>query len=145
MDFLLFLTPTGNQILNSLVSAKFHIYENSGPCRTEKIFGYLESSNKMFICTKNITSLGYDPYVYVNETLNHEAVHAVHQCHRRKTFGFKDAIGLKREDMYLPPEKMQDLRRSTSLTGNKTILEHEAFYLEDKPQQVVKYIKKFCF
>lgn len=147
MEFLLYLTPIGNQILNNLVSSRFHIYENSGPCKTEKIFGYTQYPNKVFICTQNIKSLGYDPNIYVNETLYHESVHAAQFCRSKKTFGFKDRIGLSKQSMPIADYKYKDIQQSVKVTKNYSWAhqEHEAFYLEDKPKKVLNYIRKFCF
>lgn len=145
MDFLLFLTPVGNQILNDLISAKFYVYENKGPCLSGKIFGYFKPPHSLYVCTKNIVNLGYDPYTYVNETVYHESVHAVHECRRKKSFGIRTAIGLSQDEMYLSPEKWKDVRNSTAYAGSRVLLEQEAYYLEDKPQRVSNYIRKFCF
>jgi len=147
MEFLLYLTPVGNEIVNSLASAKFHIYENSGPCKVERIFGYAKYPNKLFICTENIKSLGYNPNIYVGETLYHESTHAAQFCRKRKSFGFNDRLGLSKEKMPISYHKQKDIQNAVKITKNYSWehQEHEAFYLEDKPEQVLKYIKKFCF
>jgi len=146
MEFLLYLTPVGNQIVNNLVSAKVHIYENSGRCQVERIFGHF-SSNKLTICTDNIVRMGYDPYHYVNETLYHESVHAAQSCRSRKYLGFTKTLGISRQSMSLSYSKEKDVKKSVAANGNifSSGTEYEAYYLEDKPQQVLKYVKKFCF
>jgi len=147
MEFLLYLTPVGNEILNKLVSARFHIYENSGPCKVENVFGWVKRPNKVFICTDRIQSSGHDPYQYVNETLYHEAVHVAQICRSRKNFLMTDSLGLSKQNMPLSWNKREDIQKSIKATGDPNIahMEHEAFYLEDKPEQVLKYVKKFCF
>jgi hypothetical protein len=146
MEFLLYLTPVGNQIVNNLVSSKVNIYENSGRCQVERIFGHF-SSNSLTICTNNIKEMGYNPYHYVNETLYHEAVHAAQSCRSKKYFGFTKTLGISRQNMPLSYKKESEVKRSVAANGNifSSGKEHEAYYLEDKPEQVLKYVKKFCF
>jgi len=141
MEFLLYLSPIGKQILNQLISAKFHIHENAGICKTDKVFGYVKKPNKFFICTDTIKKLGYDPYVYVNETLYHEAVHATHSCNNG------NPIGIPKQRMPLSANKQQDVSNSLNQTKNykHRDQEHEAYYLEDHPEYVSYYLKKFCF
>ena len=49
--------------------------------------------------------------------------------------------------MPLPQNKIQDIKNSIKATGNRgsILREHEAFWLEDKPEKVIYYVKKFCF
>ncbi len=56
-------------------------------------------------------------------------------------------IGIPLNAMPLPWEKKAGVMKSLSLTKNKvsSIIEHEAYWLEDKPTEVVKYLRKFCF
>jgi hypothetical protein len=147
MEFLLYLTPVGNEILNRLISAKFHIHENSGICKTQKVFGWMQKPNKLFICTDNIKSQGFDPNYYVNETLYHEATHAAQICKNKWSFGFGNGLGIPKYKMPLPLNKKQDIQKSIQATGDPSIanVEHEAFYLEDKPEQVLQHINRFCF
>jgi hypothetical protein len=147
MDFFIFLTPIGNQILNDLVSSKIRVYENIGMCRTEKIFGYLKNSDKLIICTDNIQNSGYDPYTYVNETLYHESVHVAQSCRSKKTFGFSRTLGIPKEKMPLSEHKKTEIRKSVAISNNPGNIhrEHEAYYFEDKPHTISKYIRKYCF
>lgn len=147
MEFLLYLTPIGNQILNKMISAKFHIYENSGPCLTKEIFGYTDYPNKFYICTNRIKSYGHDPYVMVNETLQHEAIHASQFCRQKKTFGLWSTIGPSKKNMILSDRKRKEIEMSINMSKNTSAYnqEYEAFYFEDKPKEVLNYVKKFCF
>jgi len=140
MDFLLYLTSDGKQLLNDLISARFRIRENIGLCRTSGAFGETKLNKTIVICTNNIKKYG-SPYQYVEETLTHEAVHAAQICRRSMT------LGLSKSKMPLPPNKLTDVQNSLKITGNRDAshAEHEAYYLEDKPSKVRYYVRKFCF
>jgi len=141
MEFFLYLNTHGQQLIRDLISAKFHVYENVRFCNQGQTFGYVDPPNKIYICTKNIKNSGYDPYFYVSETLYHEAVHAAQLCNRQKP------LGLSKASMPLPWNKLQDIRNSLNMTKNynSSHKEHEAYYLEDKPEKVRYYVRKFCF
>jgi len=49
--------------------------------------------------------------------------------------------------MPLPSNKLIDVQNSLKITGNRDAshAEHEAYYLEDNPQKVRYYVRKFCF
>ena len=87
MEFLLYLSPQGQQLIRDLISAKFHIYENVGLCRGSKIFGYVQDPNRFIVCTKNIVNNGWDPHRYIGETVYHEAMHAAQICNGSKSLG----------------------------------------------------------
>ena len=141
MYFPAYLTPQGQEILNTLISAKFRIQENVGFCKSKNLFGYNDGPKHIIICTGNIVNRGYDPYQYVNETLYHETVHSAQYCRGLKT------LGIPKNEMILSPNKLQDVKNSMRATGNINSgnLEYEAYWLEDKPEQVNYYLRKFCF
>jgi hypothetical protein len=143
MEFFLYLSPQGQQLVRDLISAKFHIHENIGLCRNKDTFGYADLPNKFVICTKNIKNSGFDPNHYIEETVNHEAVHAAQICKKDKTM----TLGIPKKDMHLPWNKIQDVKNSVKIVKNQNIFhrEYEAYYLEDKPEKVRYYVRKFCF
>jgi hypothetical protein len=141
MQFPLYLTSEGKQILDLVAKAHFNIRENISWCADGSYYGATIKENKtFFICTKTILK-GSDPKRYLNETVYHEAVHVAQQCNGMKQ------IGIPISQMPLSWNKMNDIESSIRLTKNKSMrrTEHEAFWLEDKPKQVIYYLKKFCF
>ena len=138
MEFLLYLTPIGRNIVDTVIKAGYPVKENIGYCRDKNFFGYGDF-DKLVICTKNIKNGGYDLNYYINETLHHEATHIAHMCNGYKPF----YIDLK--DMPLPPNKLQDVKNSIKLSTASVRMEHEAYWMEDKPEKVKYVLKKFCF
>ena len=144
MQFPLYLTSEGKQILDLVAKAHFNIRENVSWCADASYYGATIKENKtFFICTKTILK-GPDPKRYLNETVYHEAVHVAQQCIGKNNL---KPIGIPISQMPLPPNKMVDIQTSIRLTKNKSNkrIEHEAFWLEDKPEKVIYYLKKFCF
>jgi hypothetical protein len=144
MQFPLYLTSEGKQILDLVAKAHFNIRENISWCADGSYYGATIKENKtFFICTKTILR-GPDPKRYLNETVYHEAVHVAQQCKGRNDL---KPIGIPISQMPLPSNKIDDIKTSIRLTKNKSIrqTEHEAFWLEDKPKKVIYYLKKFCF
>ena len=141
MEFLLYLSPQGQQLLRDLSAARINVRENIALCRNPHAFGAFMMPKNIVICTKNIKMSGYNVKHHVNETLFHEAVHAAQYCSGRTT------IGISKSKMSLPWNKLKDVQDSVNITGNIDAgnSEHEAYYLEDKPSQVIKYVRKFCF
>ena len=141
MEFLLYLSPQGQQLIQDMISARFYIQENVGLCRNNQVFGYTDKPRKLIICTNNIKNGGWDMNHYISETVYHEAVHAAQICNRN------EPIGLSKKSMPLPSNKLQDIRNSVNVTRSykATQREHESYYLEDKPEQVRYYVRKFCF
>jgi hypothetical protein len=149
MEFFLYLTPVGNQIISSLAKAKYKIQENIEFCRDNtRTFGYLEYDKKKFVvCTSNIKNGGWNLKHYVNETVYHEAVHAAQQCKSKNISGIfgPNPIGIPKSNMPLPPNKLEDIKNSSSIFRmNSSSREHEAYYLEDKPNKVLHYVEKYC-
>jgi len=150
MEFLLYLTPIGNQIINSLSLAKYSIRENTEVCRSEKdVFGYLErSKNEFVICTSNIKKGGWSLKHYVNETVYHEAVHVAQDCKNRgirSIFG-NSTLGISKKSMPLSSDKLNEVNQSATIFSfGSRDREHEAYFLEDKPKKVLHYVQKYCF
>ncbi len=140
MEFLLYLTPQAKDILNQVYQAKYSVSENVDHCRSNKdIFGYADFGRKFVICTKNIKQSGFDPKHYINETVYHEATHVAHLCNGYKPFG------ISKKDMILPAFKYQDIKNSVKTSNASAQIEHEAYWMEDKPNQVRYVLKKYCF
>ena len=135
MDFLLYLTPTGQQIIDSIIKAKFNVRENSPLCRVHKeIYGYVFKKD-FVVCITNIKNTTNLVSYYVNETVHHEAVHVAQTC-KRKPLGIKPTLSF---------EKMNNVNRSVKYNKDAFTLEVEAYYLEDKPEQILPYVQKYCF
>ena len=140
MEFLLYLTPQAQDILNQVYRIKYSVRENIGHCRSNKnIFGYADFEKKFIICTNNIKRSGFDPEFYINETVYHEAVHVAHLCN-----GYKH-LGIPLKYMPLPAHKLQDVKNSVSASTSSSRMEHEAYWMEDKPDKVKYVLQKYCF
>jgi hypothetical protein len=140
MEFLLYLTPQAKVILNQIYQAKYSVSENVGHCRSNKnLFGYADFGKKFIICTKNIKYSGFDPKFYINETVYHEGTHVGHFCNGYKPFG------ISLNDMPLPSNKLQDIKNSLSASTAPRRIEHEAYWMEDKPNEVKYVLQKYCF
>lgn len=138
MEFILYLTPQSQEILNQIYKAKYAVRENVEYCRSNKdIFGYADY-RKFTICTKNIKKSGVNLNFYINETIYHEAVHVAHFCNGYKPFG------ISLNDMILPTNKLQDVKNSTKASSASARIEHEAYWMEDKPDKVKYVIQKYC-
>jgi len=137
MEFLFYLTPIGNQIINKVMMKNFNVVENGAVCKNKELFGMANSPN-FTICTNNIKNYNSDRVSFnINETVYHEAVHVAQMCKR-------SPLGIK--NIQLGSNKLTDVSRSVNVSKSRTtIFEMEAYYLEDKPEQVNYYLKKFCF
>jgi hypothetical protein len=139
MEFLLYLTPHAKDILNQIYQAKYSVRENVGYCRSNtNIFGYADFNKKFVICTKNIKNSGFNPKFYINETVYHEGTHVGHLCNGYKPFG------ISLNGMPLPSNKLQDVRNSVKSSTASYRMEHEAYWMEDKPEKVKYVIQKYC-
>ena len=47
--------------------------------------------------------------------------------------------------MSLPSFKYQDIKNSMKTSGASAQIEHEAYWMEDKPSQVKYVLQKYCF
>lgn len=141
MLFPYYLTFEGKQLIELIAKANYRVQENISWCADGKYAGAVIHENKtFFICTKNILK-GSNANQYLNETVYHEAVHVVQSCRGMKP------IGIPLSQMPLSSDKIRDIDRSISLTKKKSMqrLEHEAYWLENKPKETIKYLRKFCF
>lgn len=134
MEFLLYLTPLGKEIINSVMLANYNVRENAPICRNKEIVGYIKSKD-FVICTNNIKNTVSPVSYYVNETVYHEATHVAQYCK-----GSKLNIVT-----YLDKNKEDNVARSLKVSNSSSSYENEAYYLENKPKEVLHYLKKFCF
>tara|TARA_R110000868_G_scaffold44807_1_gene149217 strand:+ start:615 stop:1067 length:453 start_codon:yes stop_codon:yes gene_type:complete len=143
MEFLLYLSPAGKDIY-SLIAQKVKVVENTPICRKHQIYGWYDTDQRtMTICTSRIKS-GPKPHYYFNETLFHEAVHIAQSC--KTGMKYVTPFHINPSDMPLNSYRTVDLSTSTRLNGNSVHkVEHEAFWMEDKPEKVEYVIKKYCF
>jgi hypothetical protein len=112
----------------------YNIMQNAPVCRNRELFGILKSPD-FVVCLDNIKNKISPVKHYVNETVYHEAVHVAQACKRGK-LGVSTSL-----DQY----KLNDVMRSVKATGSYAAYEMEAYYLEDKPKEVLYYLKKYCF
>lgn len=142
IEFLLYLTPHAREVLSEVYKANYRVVENINFCRKNTdLFGYADLDKNFVICTKNIKKSGYDLKHYVSETVIHEAVHVGHMCNDYRPFGILS------KDMPLPSNKIQDIKNSmgASVKSDKNYkMEHEAYWMEDKPEKVKYVLKKYC-
>jgi hypothetical protein len=140
MIFTYYLSPEGKQILDLVAKAHFTIKENISLCSNPSYDGGLTNNKTFFVCTKTLMNRE-NANKNLNVTVYHEAVHVVHSC-----IGMKP-IGIPLNKMPLTREKLQYINNSMSLVNRKDTrkLEHEAYWLEDKPKEIIKYLRKFCF
>jgi len=107
MEFLLYLTPAGQEIISKIMLKNYNVRENAPICRNKQLFGVLKSPD-FVVCLNNIKNTISPVKHYVNETVYHEAVHVAQAC-------------------------------------SYAVYETEAYYLEDKPEEVLYHLKKYCF
>lgn len=142
MQFLLYLSLQGQGVYQQLKN-QIRFAENTAICRTHTdTYGWYESSKKLMnVCTSTILK-GPKPNYYVNETLFHEATHYVQQC---KGNG-KRMVKLGLNPIHLPQNKLNDVLVSLQYSNDSyRQIEIEAYFLEDKPDLLKHYLKKYCF
>ena len=148
LEFTSYASPAAVQIISLLRSAKISVRENTKICKDEpSTFGYfLHSDNIFAVCTAKIKRGGWPLRHYINETIYHEAVHAAQDCKAKglRSLPGQSTLGLKNIERKLTKEKLDEVKRSTSFGWNSRQKELEAYYLESKPNEVIRYLKKYC-
>jgi hypothetical protein len=139
MDFFFYLTPQAKEIISLINKAKYSVRENVEFCENKNFFGYADFGKKFVICTKNIKNSGFDTKFYINETVYHEAIHIAHHCNGYRPFG------ISKKNMPLPSNKLQDVKNSVNSSTATSQMEHEAYWMEDKPDKVRYVLQKYCF
>lgn len=143
MDFISYLNVESQEIYH-LVSQKTSVVENAQVCKKYDIFGYYSRTlNRLTICTDRILASD-NPTQYINYTFLHEATHLAQAC-RQRMKSFKP-FGMARESIKLTYWQKQDLAKIVATYGRAAEdHEREAFWLEDKPNEVKYVVKKYCF
>ena len=141
MNFLFYLSPQSMEIYQ-MVSRKIRVVENTPICRKHDIYGWFDIAKKtMNICTDRIVSKDNVKY-YINETLLHEAVHLAQYCKNKSL----TPLGISSSNMNLSDRRRQDVESAVKLIGpHIRQIETEAFWMEDKPNEVKYVMKKYCF
>jgi hypothetical protein len=143
MEFFLYLSPIGQEIF-SLVSKHVRVTENAPICRKHEIYGWFDAPRKtMTLCTETIKR-GPEPRYYANETLFHESVHVAQWCKNGR--GWVKPLGIGTMSMPLSQRRKNDIQAAKRIVAKDiSLIEHEAFWMEDKPDKVKYILKKFCF
>ena len=117
--------------------------ENAPICRKYEIFGWYQATNNtLTFCTKAIKNFG-DVSHYVNETLLHESTHIAQAC--KANTGYVKAFGISPRSMPLNGRRTDDVANSVKVYGEDVKqIEHEAYWMEDKPNQVKYVLRKYC-
>lgn len=140
MVFLYYLTPFSLEVYQQ-ISRKFRIVENAPICREHDIYGWFDHTKKILsICTERIVSRDNVAY-YINETLLHEAVHVAQYCKNKSL----TPLGIATSTMNLSSRRRQDVEKAVKIIGPQIRqIEMEAFWMEDKPNEVKYVLKKYC-
>lgn len=143
MEFFLYLSSSGKDIY-SLVSQKVRVVENAPICKKHAIYGWFDSDQRtLTMCTDTIKR-GPDPNYYMNETLFHEATHVAQSC--KNGMRWVVPFWINPKEMPLTQRRREDVETAKKIVGNSVHkVEHEAFWMEDKPEKVKYVLKKFCF
>jgi len=147
MEFVQYLTPTHQEIMEVLNQANIIVIEQHKSCgNKDKWDGWtLTAKDKrndqgktiLTICTYTTKKVYEDWRSEINRTLAHESVHVAQECKGRP-------LGITK--MYLSSDKMTDVMNSVKgYNPRGKVIEMEAYFLEDNPEQTLYYLKKFCF
>ena len=152
MEFLLFLTARENEILELINKAGFSLEENTPLCLMGKRYvGFVKRRQKaVVICTENIKEFnGYSinktrgfndrTAISIRKAIRHEATHVAQYCNKSKPLG---VISSKKRvhEWY----KKAAIEGSTRVGDTIREKEHEAYYMEDRPKEVISILKKYC-
>ena len=140
MEFLLYLSPESTEIYQ-IISRKIRVVENTPICRKYDIYGWFNITKKtMTICTDRIVSNDNSKY-YMNETLLHESVHIAQYCKNKSL----TPLGVASSQLQLSSRRNQDVESAVKISGPSVRqIEREAFWMEDKPNEVKYVVKKYC-
>lgn len=142
MEFLLYLS-TQNMEIYKIISQKIRVVENTQICKKEKIYGWFDVNTKtLTFCTTRIVSTG-NPTEYINKTILHESVHLAQAC--KMNMAYIEPFGIYKKDMPLSSNKLQDVENSVNMASSSYQVEHEAYWMEDKPDKVKYVLQKYCF
>ena len=78
----------------------------------------------------------------MNETLLHESAHIAQYCKNNSL----TPLGIANSQIHLSSRRNQDVESAVKIAGsNVRQIEREAFWMEDKPNEVKYVVKKYCF
>jgi hypothetical protein len=142
LDFLTHLSSANSDIYK-ILSQKIKFTENSSICRKHNIFGWFDYTKSIIsICTDRIKTR--EEYIYyLNETFYHESVHAAQYCYGKGSQRLK-AFNINPSLMKLNAGRTKDLSTAIRISGQQRQIEHEAFWMEDKPNKVKYVVEKYC-
>ncbi len=141
MEFLLYLFPESTEVYQ-IISRRIRVVENTPICRKLPIYGNFNSNEKtLTICTDKIISKDNSKY-YINETLLHESAHLAQYCKNKSL----TPLGIADSKMNLSFRRNRDVESAVKIVGSQfRQIEREAFWMEDKPNEVKYAVKKYCF
>ena len=144
MEYVTYLNPVALQV-QSMVARKARIIEDGPLCRRNDFVGFFDASRReMSICTSRIKAVSpWDYSRLINETLLHESVHVAQACKARA--GYLKPLGIRRASMSLSSGRRADLRKALGYDSSLGHIEHEAYFMEDKPKLVLHVLNKYCF
>ncbi|MEB3332183.1 MAG: hypothetical protein VKI83_06795 [Synechococcaceae cyanobacterium] len=142
------------RLAGALEKAGISIAVNTRHCATKQVVGFhVHGSGRIELCVDKVRSITSDQASYrrlLQATLAHEAAHVAQFCRRERTGG-PPSLGIAAAKLYaLPPELRQDLNRALGIANHNLPRslawrqEAEAFYLEDKPEQVTGMLARYC-
>lgn len=142
MEFLLYLSSETSEIYK-MISKKVRIVENMPICRKHDIFGWYENVSKtVVICTDRILSKP-NPEYNINMVILHESIHVAQAC-KQNMWDIKP-FGISKSSMNLSDNLKKDLRKVIGQFGSIVAdTEIEAFWMEDKPNEVKYVFQKYC-
>jgi hypothetical protein len=140
MEFLLYLYPQSQEIYQ-MVARAIRVVENAPVCRKHDIYGWFShSSRTLAICTSRIASRENTVH-YINEALLHESVHLAQYCKNKALL----PLGIAPSQIQLSARRKLDVEKAVKIIGPSIRqVENEAFWLEDKPNEVKYVLKKYC-
>ena len=141
MEFIQYLSPAHMRVYE-LATKVAKVRENPPVCRKHDIFGFFSTKTReLAICTSKIKIFG-NLARNVEATLLHEGAHIAHGCKGR--FRGLEAFGIDRNKLVLSWEQENDLKKVIAFDQRLKHVDREAFWMEDKPDQVAYVIKKYC-
>ena len=112
-------------------------------CRKYDIFGFYNAPQKtLTMCTNKIQTYS-NVEKNVHETLMHESAHVAQSC--KTNFRHLAPLGINPSNMYLNYQRENDLKKAIAFNPSLKNIDREAFWMEDKPNQVKYVLKKYCF
>ncbi len=155
MEFLLFLSSKEKEILDLIYKAGFTVEENTPLCLiSNKYVGFVKKRQQtVVICTENVKKINGYSYsgkrhynddhgttIAIRKALRHEATHVAQACNGGRPMNAERA----KMNMYSWYKK-NAINKSTQISNTNQDKEVEAYYLEDRPNDVISSLKKYCF